>query len=470
MVGLAAPPVRCLVRDGELPSVNGAAGAPVQHDDGHHSEQLTAAAAVLGQLLAGRTALTPVAVALREALGCVLGEPLVAPGDLPPFACSAMDGFAVRSADVVTAPVELRVTAATMAGDAPGPELHEGEAARVMTGAPVPAGADAVVMIELTSPGAQADRVVVERAAAHGQYIRPAGDDVRAGDLVFGSGEVLGPAHLGIIAGLGRSRVVVHPRPRVGVLSTGDELADPSEALRAGRIRDSNGVTLSAALLEAGCSPVELGAVGDDAEKIAEAVEEATRRCDAVITTGGVSVGDRDVVALALASVDGAVVRTFRIAIKPGKPFAFAELPGGVPVFALPGNPVSSMVAFELLVRPVLRRMAGHSSLHRPSGRAVADEELRRQPDGRVHLFRARARLAEDGRLHVSSAGAQGSHQLSALAGANALAVLPDGGAIPAGGEVTVMLLDAGRLGSEPPPELAAVEERSGLEPAGRER
>jgi molybdopterin molybdotransferase len=440
---------------------------PSPPEPGHHSgEQLLPVARVLDELLTGRIPLTPAAVSLRDALGCVLAEPLVASLDLPPFACSAMDGYAVRSRDLTTVPVELRVIGATMAGDGPGPELHAGEAVRVMTGAPVPPGADAVVMIERSATAGGPDRVLIEHAPTPGELVRPAGDDVRSGDVVFGRGEVLGPAHLGIAAGLGRVRVVVHPRPRVGVLSTGDELFEGTGALRAGTIRDSNGVSLAAALAQSGCVPVDLGVVGDETDAVVKAIEAASRDCDAVLTTGGVSVGDRDVVKHALGRIEGAVARQYRIAVRPGKPFAFAELPGSCLVFALPGNPVSAMVAFELLVRPVLRRMGGHARLHRPAGRAVADEALPRRPDGRLHLFRSRVHLAADGRLHVVSAGAQGSHQLSAMAGANALALLPDGDGVAAGREVEVLLLDAGELPGDVPPELGAAGDDHASAPA----
>jgi molybdenum cofactor synthesis domain-containing protein len=422
---------------------------------------LTPIGDVLARVLDGRVPLAPVAMPVREALGCVLAEPLIAPDSLPPFDCSAMDGFAVHSADVASVPVELLVVGATMAGEGPGAELHAGEAMRVMTGAPLPPGADAVVILERTSLSPTGD-VVVEEAAGPGQFVRPAGDDVRAGDLVFEAGTVLGPAHLGICVSLGRVRIVVHPRPRVGVLSTGDELSTTTGPgpLAPGGIRDSNKTSLGATLEQSGCVAVDLGVVGDDESLVAEAIAAAASSCDAVITTGGVSVGDRDVVKPALIRLAGDAARSFGVAVKPAKPFAFAELPGGCPVFGLPGNPVSALVSFELFVRPALRRMAGHASLHRPSGSAIADAALPRPPDGKVHLLRVRARIAGDGRLHVSSAGAQGSHQLSVMAGANALAVVPDGTGIAAGSEVQVVLLDTGELASEASSALAATDRR----------
>ncbi|HTX00271.1 MAG TPA: gephyrin-like molybdotransferase Glp, partial [Acidimicrobiales bacterium] len=357
------------------------------------------------------------------------------------------------AADVAIVPASLRVTGATMAGDPPGPEVLTGEAVRVMTGAPLPPGADTVVIIEVTRPAP--DGVLVDEAPERGQFVRPAGDDVRSGDLVFQPGCVLGPGHLGIITSLGRTRVVVHPRPRVGVLSTGDELRTGSGPLSEGSIRDANRATLSAVLAQSGFLPVDLGVVGDDELAVAEAVSAAGATCDAVVTTGGVSVGDRDVMKPVLARLAGPAARSFGVAVKPAKPFAFAELPGACPVFALPGNPVSALVSFELFARPALRMMAGHTSLHRPSALAVTDAPLARRPDGKVHLLRVRARIAPEGRVHVTSAGEQGSHQLSVMATADALAVVPDGNGVPAGGEVEVVLLGS-ELASGTPPELAA--------------
>jgi molybdenum cofactor synthesis domain-containing protein len=226
----------------------------------------------------------------------------------------------------------------------------------------------------------------------------------------------------------------------VGVLSTGDELVEAGAPLAPGHVRDSNRPTLLALVAASGFVPVDLGRVGDDEAAITAAVRSAVQRCDAVLTSGGVSMGDVDLVKVVLDRIGN--MRWFQVAVKPAKPFAFG-LVDGVPVFGLPGNPVSSMVSFELFARPALRRMAGfgEADLGRPRVRAVADEDLRRKPDGKVHLVRVVTAWGDDGRCRVRSAGGQGSHQLSAMAVADALAVLPDGDGVGAGDEVDVLLL-----------------------------
>jgi molybdopterin molybdotransferase len=248
---------------------------------------------------------------------------------------------------------------------------------------------------------------------------------------------VLTPGHLGVLASVGVDRIAVHRRPRVGVLSTGDELVT-SGPLGRGQIRDSNRPTLLALVREAGFEAVDLGVAADDEVSVTSAIERAVASCDAVLTSGGVSMGDLDYVKVVLDRIGD--MRWMQIAIKPAKPFAFG-LVGEVPVFGLPGNPVSSMVSFELLARPALRRMAGHTELHRLSIDAVAPDGLRRSVDGKIHLARVVARQ-QGGTWVVRSAGGQGSHQLAAMAAANALAVLPDGDGIEPGGSVPVLLLD----------------------------
>ena len=391
------------------------------------------------------SALEPVSVARDDALACVLAEPVVAPEAVPPFANSAMDGYAVRAADTADAPVDLVVTGTLAAGADPAAfAVERGTAVRIMTGAAMPAGADAIVIVELTEPLDDGARVRVEKPAHAGDHIRDAGDDIAEGATVLSVGTELRAAHLGVLASIGVASVRAHRRPRVGVLSTGDELVDDGAALQPGQIRDSNRAALVPMVRAAGADVVDLGLVRDDREAIADAITAATRECDALLTSGGVSMGDFDWVKQVLDELGE--MRWMQVAIRPAKPFAFGLVGDRrVPVFGLPGNPVSSLVSFELFARPAIRRMLGHADdeLDRPRVHAVCDDDgCRRRPDGKLHLARVVARFdAHDGRVHVRSAGGQGSHQLSAMANANALAFIPDGDGVGEGGEVAVALL-----------------------------
>jgi molybdopterin molybdotransferase len=387
--------------------------------------------------------LPPERVARDSALGAVTAEAVTAGEAVPPFANSAMDGYAVRAADTTGAPVELKVVGMIPAGVAPELVVGAGEAARIMTGAPMPDGADAVVLVERTST--QGEVVTIEITVEAGTSVRPIGDDIQPGDVVVAAGTVLTPGHLGVLASVGVDEVVVHRRPRVGVLSTGDELV-ASGPLGRGQIRDSNRPTLVALLASSGFEAVDLGVVADDEASVTTAIEAAVASCDAVVTSGGVSMGDLDYVKVVLDRIGD--MRWMQIAIKPAKPFAFgtvrrsgAEPEVAVPVFGLPGNPVSSMVSYELFARPALRRMAGHVTLDRPHVRAAVPEGIRRPADGKIHFVRVVAEQAADRSWVVRSAGGQGSHQLAAMAAANALAVVPDGTGVPPGGDVDVMLL-----------------------------
>ncbi|NNE12528.1 MAG: molybdopterin molybdotransferase MoeA, partial [Ilumatobacter sp.] len=295
-----------------------------------------------------------------------------------------------------------------------------------------------VVMVEETERIGQGDRVRITAEVAVGAAVRRAGDDVQPGDLLFPAGTVVTPAIVGVLASINARAVAVHPRVRVAVLSTGDELVEDGRALEPGEIRESNRRMLAGMLREAGCEVVDMGTVRDDEAALEDVLRRAAGECDAIVSSGGVSMGDYDVVKAVLGRV--ADMTWMQIAIKPAKPFAFGRL-DETPVFGLPGNPVSSIVSFEMLARPALRRMMGHRRLARESIVAIADDDLVRRRDGKVHLMRVQAEFADDGRCHVRPARAQGSHQLAATALANAIAVVPDGDGLPAGAEVAIVRL-----------------------------
>ncbi|HET9690800.1 MAG TPA: gephyrin-like molybdotransferase Glp [Acidimicrobiales bacterium] len=398
---------------------------------------------VQARVVAGCPPLPATAVPLAAALGRVLAEAVTAAGDVPPFANSAMDGYAVRAADTTAArpdaPARLRVVGTVAAGAVADRPVGPGEALRIMTGAPFPDGADAVAVVEVTT--ADGDDVLVAQPAAAGDHVRPAGEDLVAGTEVFPAGTPLAPGHLGVLASAGRAEVRVVRAPVVGVLSTGDELVEPGAPLGPGQIRDSNRLTLLGLLRRDGFEAVDLGIARDDEADIRRRLHTAAERCDAVLTSGGVSMGAFDYVRKVLEEV--AEMAWVQVAIRPAKPFAFGHL-GTTPVFGLPGNPVSSMVSYEVLARPALRRMAGFPDglLHRPVVPAVADDDsLRRRDDGRVNFVRVVAQVGADGRHHVRSAGGQGSNLLWPMALADALAVVPSGPGVAAGGDTGVLLL-----------------------------
>jgi molybdopterin molybdotransferase len=379
----------------------------------------------------------PVDIAFGESLGLVLAADVIAREQVPPFDNSAVDGYAVRAADVRSVPVELAVVGEVAAGAATDRVLSTGEAIRIMTGAPVPAGADAIVMVEETER-IGTTHVRVNASVGAGVAVRSAGDDVEPGDLLFTAGTPVTPPVVGVLASVNARTVSVYPRVRVAVLSTGDELVEDGGPLQPGQIRESNRRMLAGMLREAGCDVRDFGTVADDEPALESVLRGAADECDAIVTSGGVSMGDYDVVKAVLGRI--AEMHWMQIAIKPAKPFAFGTL-DGTPIFGLPGNPVSSIVSFEMLARPALRRMMGHRRLARPSHIAISDDGVNRRPDGKVHLVRVVASFEDDGRCHVRSVGAQGSHQLAATALANAIAVVPDGDGIPAGAEVAVLLM-----------------------------
>ena len=380
-------------------------------------------------------------VALTEALGLVLAEPVFSSEPIPAFANTAMDGYAVRAGDTRGAPVSLDVVGTIGAGDDGSLHVGAGQAARIMTGAPIPDGADAVVKVELTRRlDGSDDRVIVEASVKPGNHVRRSGEDVTAGERVLEPLTVVTPGRVGLLAAVGAYEVAAYRRPRVGVLSTGDELADRSGPLRRGQIRDTNRRTLLGLVSQAGFDGVDLGIARDDPADIERSLRTGAADCDAVLSSGGVSMGDFDYVKVVLDRIGD--MRWMQIAIKPAKPFAFG-LVDGVPVFGLPGNPVSSMVSFELLARPALRAMAGRGAddLGPTLVRAVSDDDLGHRGDGKTHYVRVAATRDDRGVMHVRRSGGQGSHQLAAMTRADALAVVPDGAQAGVGDPVDVIVL-----------------------------
>jgi molybdopterin molybdotransferase len=399
--------------------------------------------------------LAPELLPISGAYGHVLAEPLVSPEDIPGFDNTAMDGFALRAADTAGGGATLSVIGVRAAGEAGHVEVRPGEALRIMTGAPMPSGADAVVMIELTTPAPDGKSVVVRAEALPGENLRRAGSDLRAGTLVFAAGTELGAGHLGVLASIGASEVLVHRRPRVGLFSTGDELVAYTETPQEGQIRDSNRPALAACLERDGFAVVDLGILPDEEDAVRAGLLSGVSSCDVLLTSGGVSAGDFDYVKVVLAELAGnaGFSRDLSVAIRPAKPLSFAIVETGgsdaaaarrVPVFGLPGNPVSSLVSYELFARPGLRKMAGHREPRRRAVTGLAGEDLHRSPDGKLHLERVVVHHDRGGRLVAGAAGLrpQSSHQLSAMATANALAMLPDGHGVSKGDELDLLVLD----------------------------
>ncbi|MDL5157557.1 molybdopterin molybdotransferase MoeA [Actinomycetospora termitidis] len=376
-------------------------------------------------------------VVLADARGRVLAADLTSPVALPPFDNSAMDGYAVRAADVATTPTTLPVPEDVPAGRVDGPPLAPGTAHRIMTGAAVPAGADAVVQVEWTDGGLPGGEVRVDRAVDAGQSVRRAGDDVTAGQVVLTAGTVLGPAQIGLAAAVGAPELTVHRRPRVLVLSTGSELVAPGEPLRHGQIHESNGPMLAAAVEDAGGEARLLRFVPDDVDEFLTTLDAALAEpTDLVITSGGVSAGAYEVVKDAFATRG---VTFTKVAMQPGMPQGAGRYQDRVAVVTLPGNPVSSLVSYEVFVRPALRRAGGHPHPDRARVRARVAEDLR-SPDGRRQYRRGRLDL--DGT--VAPVGGAGSHLLAALALADCLFVVPaEVTEVAAGTEVEVWLLES---------------------------
>jgi molybdopterin molybdotransferase len=412
------------------------------------TDDLTVAEA-LERVLAGVPVLPAEPVAISEALGRVLASPVVAADNLPPFANSAMDGYAVRAADVAWAtretPAVLQVVGEIAAGVDLDLALAPGEAARIMTGAPLPRGADAVVPVEATGePWRNAHRplpaqIEIFRTVAARDYVRYPGEDIEAGQEVLPAGHVLRPQEIGVLASLGVGHVMVIRRPRVAVLATGDELIAVEESLRPGKIRNSNAYTQEAQIRALGAVPVPLGIardeVGDVRDKLQQGLESEV---DLFVSSAGVSVGAYDVVKDVLETEGN--VGFWRVRMRPGKPLAFGTYQG-IPYIGLPGNPVSALVSFERFARPAILKMAGHTAWERPRLPVTLAGPLK--SDGRETYARAVVSRGTDGTYTARLTGEQGSHIMTSLVQANALVIVPEGMRdVSAGTQLEAMMID----------------------------
>jgi molybdopterin molybdotransferase len=409
----------------------------------------------LERILATVHVLEPERVGLLEAAGRVLAETVSADRDIPPLANSAMDGYAVCGADVARVPARLRVVGEVAAGYVSQARVESGTAVRIMTGAPLPAGADTVVRFEDTRRGG--DQVEILKAPLPGANVRPAGEDVRAGQVVLEPGKVLRPQEIGMLAAVGRVEAAVVRRPRVAILATGDEVVPPDQTPGPGQIRDANSYTVAAQVQAYGALPLLLGVARDREEWVRRGMREALAQgADLIITSGGVSVGDFDLVKQVLAA-EGEM-HFWSLNVKPGRPLAFGLLSPlplregqgegghreGVPLLGLPGNPVAAMVSTELFARPALLKMQGFTDWSRPAVRARLAEPIARK-DGRRHYLRVRLQETEAG-YQATLTGDQGSGILYSLVQADGLAVIPEeADSLPAGTEVQVLLLSHSR-------------------------
>jgi len=436
----------------------------------HASERSWSVDEHLEDILRSVGPLPPLDLQLLEAQGCLTVEEITAPGHQPPFDNSSMDGYAVRVADLAGAtnqhPSVLTVVGDIAAGAADLPVVGPGQCARIMTGAPLPPGAEAVVPVEWTDGGSGGSEAAVTMAPARsapqgasgevrifrpieaGRFVRRRGDDITAGQVVLTAGTRLGPAQIGLLAAIGLDSVKVRPRPRVVVLSTGSELVQPGTRVGPGQIPDSNSFALTAAARDAGAIAYRVGGVPDDVQRLREVIEDQLIRADIIVTSGGVSVGAYDVVKEALAPAGGGEslgdVSFRKLRMQPGKPQGFGLLEGTVPLFALPGNPVSAYLSFELFVRPAIRSMMGVEPLHRTVVTARLTERLGSSPAGRRQFLRGRYLAdAAGGTGSVGPIGGAESHLVGPLAQADALIVVPEEEtSVEAGALVDVVLLD----------------------------
>src|SRR5919197_816005 len=423
------------------PEVMDAPGSHAHHGHDHDSGAMRSVDEVREAILQRVRTLTPIELHLQEAYGCVLASDVAAELDIPTFSSSAMDGFAVRASDVsgavVDEPVTLRVVGRAPVGQPPSGTVGSGEAMRIATGAPVPGGSDCIVPIE---------HCVVEGETAHvlkafpeSANVRPAGEDVRAGSVLVPSGRRLGAPELGMLASSGHASVLVHPRPRVVVISTGDELVEPGRPAPFGMVRDANSFTLYGGLREVGAVPYLAGIIRDEADVLKDEVVGLAARADCFISSGGVSVGERDVVKKAF--FRRGEIDFYRVAMQPGMPQGFGMV-DETPYFGLPGNPVSVFVSFEVFIRPALLKMMGRHDIYRPEIWAVLESDVS-SPVNKLQFARVRV-WREGGQWRAASTGPPGSNLLGTVTRANGLAVIPVGTeTAEAGSRVRVMLFRA---------------------------
>lgn len=395
----------------------------------------------LGRVLAAFQPLPPERVPVLETLGRVLAEDVYADMDIPPLANTAMDGYAVRAADTLGAtpdhPVRLRIVHDLAAGYVSEVAVQPGTAIRIMTGAPMPPGADAVVEFEDTEQAGE--WVQIRKAVAPGKNVRSAGEDVRKGELILPKGTEMRPQEVGMLAALGHSEAWVHRRPRVAILATGDEVIEIDAPWQPGKIRNANSYSNAAQVMRYGGIPLLLGIARDDILELTRRIRSGLEeKADLFLTSGGVSMGDFDVVKKVLAA-EGEM-SFWRVRMKPGKPLAFGQI-GGVPLLGLPGNPVSAMVAFELFARPAILKMLGKTCFQKPTIQATLLDEIRRKDDRRHYL---RVTVEERGGEYLARlTGDQGSGILLSMVRARGLAIIPENvGRLVAGAKVTVMMLD----------------------------
>jgi len=376
---------------------------------------------------------------ILESLGYVIAEDVYSDIDIPPFDNSQMDGFAIIADDVRWAsqdnPVTLHIIENLPAGYVATQKVESGQAIRIMTGAMMPQGADAVVMVEYTQT--EGNKVKIFACVKTTQHIRRAGGSVRKGYLVMPRGKEIRPPEMAMLASMNRAEVMVYKRPRVALISTGDELTPLGEDLKHGKIRDSNRYGLYGQVLEIGCCPIDMGIVKDQISLLKAKFSEALALADVLVTSGGVSVGDYDIVKDVLSTCGG--INFWKVAMKPGKPQAFG-IAEGKPVFGLPGNPVSSLVVFELMVRPALLKMSGHTDIFRPIFKAILENNVR-NTDNRVHYMRAIIKKRYD-KFYAQTTGPQGSGILYSMVLANGLIVIPIDANLKAGDEVDAMLME----------------------------
>jgi molybdopterin molybdotransferase len=414
------------------------AAQPHVHD--HDSpEGLVSVEDARNRVLSQVQPLAPLQLPLTDAHGCVVAQDVLATHDLPEFASSAMDGFAARASDLAGAtpshPRELKIVGRALIGHEPEGTVGAGEAMHIATGAPVPAGADVIVPIE--NAKVEGDELVrLLDGPTPGAHVRPRGEDVREGDVLIPVGKRLGAPELGLLASAGQPTPLVHPRPRVVVLSTGDELVAPTETPAFGQVRDANSFTIFAALREMGAMPVMAGIVRDDVESLRDTIFNFEIQADAFISSGGVSVGERDVVKAAFFRRGD--VDFYKVAMQPGMPQGFGHVEGK-PYFGLPGNPVSVFVSLEVFVRPAILKMMGRRHLFRPEVTARLTDEVR-GPRGKLQFARVEVRHEKDG-WSATPTGSRGSNLISTVARANGLAMIPAGTEVArAGSTVQVML------------------------------